>query len=75
MTIAYKNGLDRHNFYRNKHHAGNLTLDLSICQIAQKSADKLALLKRSKISANRRYGENVFEHCSTMDIEDLNGNY
>ena len=68
MHIVHENGLIRHNFYRNIHNASNLTLDSKITRIAQSFAEKLASHGDIVKTGNLKYGENIYEFCSSTHL-------
>jgi len=61
----YKDALDKHNYYRRIHHVGPLTLNKSLCKIAESYSRILAYSIRSLVHSENKYnrepmGENLY---------------
>lgn len=61
----YKDALDKHNYYRRVHHVGPLTINNSLCRIAESYSRILAYSIRSLVHSKNKYnrepiGENLY---------------
>ena len=51
--------VDQHNYYREKHHADDLTIDDDLSKSAQQYAEYLASQNNGLVHSNGDYGENL----------------